>query len=320
MVKVTVAVVSWNTRELLLRCLESLEPEVRAGRARVWVVDNASEDGSAEAARDAAPWAEVVDAGGNLGFGRAVNLVARRTDSEWIAAANADVALEPSALEALIAAGSDHRAACVAPRLVLPNGDTQHSVHPFPTVPFTLAFNLGLHRVSRGWAERMCLERFWDPERPREVPWAIGAFLLIRRAAFDEAEGFDDSQWMYAEDLDLGWRLHRLGWTTRYEPRARVRHDASAAAKGAFGDAKDVRFMAATYAALRRRRGPLVAGTVAAINVAGAAGRLALAAALAPLRPGWHIRRTRARSWLRAHVRGAREGLQRSYDRPDRTT
>src|SRR3954467_12559434 len=116
MVKVTVAVVSWNTRELLLRCLESLEPDVRAGRASVWVVDNASKDGSAEAAREAAPWAEVVDGGENLGFGRAVNLVARSTDSEWIAAANADVALEPSALEALIAAGSDHRVACVAPR------------------------------------------------------------------------------------------------------------------------------------------------------------------------------------------------------------
>ena len=124
----TVAVVSWDTRELLLRCLRSLEPEVTADRAEVWVVDTASRDGSADAAREAAPWANVLEPGENLGFGRAINLVASRTKGEWIATANADVALEPGALEALIAAGRDPRVGCLAPRLLLPDGSTQHSV------------------------------------------------------------------------------------------------------------------------------------------------------------------------------------------------
>jgi GT2 family glycosyltransferase len=285
--KVAVAVVSFNTRQLLERCLESLQPEVEAGRATVTVVDNRSTDGSLEAAQQAAPWARVVDAGTNLGFGRAINLVASQNGSEWVLAANADVALRPGALEALIAAGSDLRVGCVAPRLVLPDGTTQHSVHPFPTVPFTLAFNLGLHRVSRTLGDRLCLEGRWDSERPRGVPWAIGACLLLRREAFDQVGGFDEHQWMYAEDVDLQWRLQRGGWAIRYEPRAHVLHQSAAATGPVFGDGRSTRFMRATYSMLLRRRGRARMWTTAAINIAGAAARA-------------------NRPWLKAHFQGVR--------------
>src|SRR5947209_5834147 len=91
--RVTVAIVSWNTRELLSRCLASLRQDVDARRAGVWVVDNGSDDGSAEAVRNGAPWAHLLQPGRNLGFGAAVNLVAAQSDSEWLACANADVAL-----------------------------------------------------------------------------------------------------------------------------------------------------------------------------------------------------------------------------------
>ena len=273
---VAVAVVSWNTRELLLRCLASFEPDVRAGRAEVWVVDNGSEDGSAQAARDAAPWATVLEPGANLGFGRAVNEVARRTRGEWLVAANADVALRPGALAALLAAGQDPRVGCAAPRLVLPGGETQDSVHALPTLPFTLAFNAGLHRLSRGLARRMLVAGAWDPERTRDVPWAVGALLLLRRAAFDAVGAFDERLWMYAEDLDLGWRLHDAGWRTRYVAEAEVLHESGAAARPAFGEQEVVsRFMGPTYAVVRRRRGLARARATAAVNLLGVFARLA---------------------------------------------
>jgi N-acetylglucosaminyl-diphospho-decaprenol L-rhamnosyltransferase len=303
---VTVAVVSWNTRELLLRCLTSLDPEVAAGRAQVWVVDNGSSDGSPQAAREHAPWAQVLEPGRNLGFGSAVNLVARRTQGEWLVAANADIALEPGALEALLAAGGSAHVGCVAPRLILPGGETQQSVHWLPTVPFALAFNLGLHRLSPRLADRLCLEGSWDVSSPRDVPWAIGALLLLRRAAFDAVGGFDERQWMYAEDLDIAWRLRAAGWTTRYEPLARVRHEASASTDPAFGDQKIARFMAATYAALLRRRGLARTWATAAINVAGAAARLVWMAPLARVSARWRGRRDVMRDWLAAHLRGLR--------------
>src|SRR5919202_1906976 len=153
---VTAAIVSWNTRELLDRCLASLRPDAERGLVDVWVVDNASSDGSADLVRERHGWATLVASDENLGFGRAVNLVARRTASEWLAPANADVAPRPGALDALIETGRrDPRAAAIAPRLVLPDGSTQHSVFAFPTVPFALILNSGLFHLSRELSDRM---------------------------------------------------------------------------------------------------------------------------------------------------------------------
>ncbi len=300
------AVVSWNTRELLLRCLDSLAGEVRTGRAEVWVVDNGSSDGSPAAVRARAPWARVLEPERNLGFGTAVNAVAAQTRAEWLLAANGDVALAEGALAALLARGEDPRVGCVAPRLVLPDGVTQHSVHPLPTLPVTLAFNLGLHRLSPSLGERLCLEGFWNPERGRTVPWAIGACLLLRRTAFDSVGGFDPRQWMYAEDLDLSWRLRQQGWRTAYQPAARVRHESGASAQRAFGERRTARFMAATYAMLRRRRGPLRMWLTAAVNIAGAAARAGATGALALGWRRWRAPAGTSRMWLKAHVEAVR--------------
>jgi N-acetylglucosaminyl-diphospho-decaprenol L-rhamnosyltransferase len=284
---VAVAVVSWNTRDLLARCLESLQPEVSAGRAHVWVVDNGSTDGSAQMVAERFEWADVIAHPDNLGFGRAVNLVAREAGEwEWLAPANADIALQPGALEALLAAGAaDPGAGAIAPRLLREDGSTEESVLPFPTLRFTVAFNAGL---ARPW---------WEPERPGRVPWAIGAFLLLRRAAWDATGGFDENRWMYAEDLDLGWRLREAGWPTRYEPGARILHTGGAATSQAFGDV-EVRKQRETYAWLRSRRGPAATAAIAATNVAGAGVRAAA-------KRGWE--RERWRGYLRQHVNGWRE-------------
>jgi GT2 family glycosyltransferase len=125
--RVVAAVVSYNTRELLARCLDAL-----AG-VDTWVVDNASRDGSAEMVRERFPAVRLEARRDNLGFGRAVNLVAERAgDWEWLAVANADTAPEPGALDALLRAGEqDPGAGALAPRLIRPDGSTQHSPYPF---------------------------------------------------------------------------------------------------------------------------------------------------------------------------------------------
>jgi N-acetylglucosaminyl-diphospho-decaprenol L-rhamnosyltransferase len=291
---VTVAVISYQTRDHLRACLASLE-----GAADVWVVDNGSTDGSVEMVRAEFPSVTLVEAGANLGYGAAVNLVAERTSTPWLVASNADVVVEDGALDALVAAASaDPGAGAVAPRLIRPDGSTEHGAHPFPGLAFTLAFALGLTRL---FAERLCLEGAWDPGRARRVPWAVGAFLLVRRSAWDAVGGFDARQWLFAEDLDLGWRLRRAGWATRYEPSARVVHAGSAATGSAFGDARTERWQRATYAWLLRRRGLLVTRTIAALNVLGALARAALT------RNRW--RRRMYLGWARLHARtGLRTG------------
>lgn len=307
-VAVAVAVVSWNTRELLAECLQSLQPDVEAGLASVCVVDNASTDGSAAMAEERFPWARVIASEENLGFGPAVNLVARDTDARWIAPANADVALTPGALERLLAAGeAEPRAGAVAPRLLMPDGGTQHSVHPFPTPWLGLGFNLGLARLVPGLGDRLCLEGYWDPDRPRAVDWAHGAFLIVRRDAFEQVGGFDPAQWLYAEDLDLGWRLRKGGWTTLYEPGAQVRHEVSAATRQAFADDRQARHISAAYRWMARRQGSSATAIYAALNWLGSAVRWLLltpAAVVWPRRYG--PRRARYRRYLPLHRRGIR--------------
>ena len=307
---VTIVIVSWNTRELLAGCLASMADDAEAGRAAVCVVDNDSGDGSAEMVERDHPWVTLVRSGGNIGFGPAVNLgVDRMPATPWVAPCNSDIALEPGALSTLLdAVGDRPRAGAVAPVLVGTDGRPQHSAYPFPDLGFTLLFNLGFHRVSRHWADRYCVPGAWDHGRRREVPWVIGAFLLVRRAAWDEVGGFDEQQWMYAEDLDLGWRLRRGRWTTLYVPEARVLHHGSAAAEQAWSD--DVRlerWMDATYAWMLRRRGLVRTRANAAMNVGGAWLRIRLFALLARRDPGrWHGPLADSVRWHRVHKIGLR--------------
>jgi len=306
---VTVAVVSWNTRELLRRCLESFGPEVERGLVDLWVVDNASSDGSPELARERFPWAKLVASHENLGFGRAVNLVADRTASEWLAPANADIAVRPGAVRTLLESGRrDSRAGAVAPRLVLPDGSTQHSVFAFPTVTYTALLAASAFRLLPDVGDRYAVPGLWDKSRARRVPWAVGAFLLVRRQAWDEVGGFDDRQWMYAEDLDLGWRLRRSGWATRYEPRAVVDHVAGSATRQAFGPELAPVWQRSTYGFLARRRGALYARAVALVNLLGAIPRWARVALRSAVDPDQRALRQAHGRWVLVHLRALRPG------------
>jgi len=302
---VTVAIVSWNTRDLLARCLESLAPEFERGRAEVWVVDNASSDGSAELVRERFGWVRLVASAENMGFGRAINLVARETSSEWLATANADVALRPGALDLMLAAGArDPGAGAIAPRLALPRGQTQHSVFAFPTITYAFILATGAFRLSSTIGDRLAFPGHWNMDRARRVPWAVAAFLLVRRAAWDEAGGFDERQWMYAEDLDLGWRLKQSGWATRYEPRAVVDHANAASTSQLFGPELAPHWQRSTYGFIARRRGRAYARAVALLNLVGAIWRWARLVLRSAAQPGLHTELRRAHGrWILVHLK-----------------
>ncbi len=303
----TIAVVSWNTRDLLSACLTSMVEDVEAGRADVWVVDNGSTDGSVAMVRDRFRWAQVIESEANLGFGPAVNVVAARTSSPWLAAANADIELTSGALATLLQAGEANPAVgALAPQLILPDGASQHSVHPFPTAGAAAAINLRLPKLLPALGRRLNDEGHLQTSSPRLVDWATGAFLLFRREAFDQAGRFDPEQWMYAEDIDICWRLRGVGWRTRYEPGARVRHALSAAATVAFGEQMEARLTGARYSWIARRRGVRQAWAVAAVNWVGALLRYALSTLFAERGGRWPERRQEARTGITLHRTGLR--------------
>lgn len=311
--RVAIAIVSWNTREPLRECLRSVEPDVRSGLAEAWVIDNGSTDGSRELVAGDFGWARLIAAAENLGFGRAVNEVASRTQTEWIAASNADVELDGGALTRMLAAAEGlPRVATVAPRLQLPDGEWQHSIHSFPSPALAFVFNLGLAALVPGLGNRLLLEGYTGSDGEREVDWAHGAFLLIRRSAFEGVGGFDPAQWMYAEDLDLAWRLSKSGWTTRYAPDARVTHRVAAAAAQAFGADRTTRHTLATADWMVRRRGRGRAIAYTAMNLLGATARWLALAPSARLRPAtWGAVRSSLRAFMDAHARALRVAMGR---------
>jgi GT2 family glycosyltransferase len=182
--------------------------------------------------------------------------------------------------------------------LLLPDGSTQHSVQEFPSLRVALqeAFSLG-----RGAAHRFNLEQAaW-------VPWATGAFLLLRRVAFEQVGRSDETQWLYAEDLDLCWRLNCGGWGVRYEPSAHVRHEENAETAEAFGEKFSETWLRATYAWQARRQGIGRTWATALVRLVPAVLRFVLLTLLArrfPERFGW--RATRARRAVRAAWFGLR--------------
>jgi GT2 family glycosyltransferase len=264
------------------------------------------------------PWVRLVRASENLGFGRAVNLVASRTRAPWVAAANSDIRLEPEALSVLIEAGArDPAAGIVAPRLVLPDGTIQPSIQPFPTLLDAALLRLRIYRLSRRIGRRLYLRAYRDPAEGGHVDWAAGAFLLIRRGAFDRIAGFDEEQWLYAEDLDLAWRLSRAGWRTRYEPRAIVHHEESAATRAVWGDALTAKWLGATYSWVARRQGMARVRWLAGFNVAMSSIEWILYSMLARVSPSprWPEKKARARAGIGLHRLGLRRREELLHDR-----
>jgi N-acetylglucosaminyl-diphospho-decaprenol L-rhamnosyltransferase len=219
---VSAVIVSYNVRDLLLKCIASLRAD---GVAHIVVVDNASKDGSAEAARRADPGIDVVALDENLGFGSGANRGVARTSSPYVVILNPDLEVEPGATKALVdVLDRMPDVAVVAPRIETPDGRLYPSVRTFPDM-VDAAGHAFLHFV---WRSNPFSRRYkmldWDHAAACDVDWVAGTHLVVRRTAWDAVGGFDEAFFMYLEDVDLCWRLQRAGWRVRYEPEARVVH------------------------------------------------------------------------------------------------
>ena len=215
-------IVSYNVVDLVLECIASLRTD---GVEQVVVVDNASSDGSVETLRRREPEVEVVALSRNLGYGTAANRGVARTTAPYVAVMNPDVVVEPGSTKALVdALDGDPGLAVVGPRVESPGGDLYPSVRTFPDLA-DAAGHAFFHFV---WPANPFSRRYrmldWDHAAAADVDWVAGNHFLVRRRAWDEVGGFDESFFMYMEDVDLCWRLRRAGWRTGYEPAARVTH------------------------------------------------------------------------------------------------
>ena len=150
----------------------------------------------------------------NLGYAAAMNRLLDRSDGPWFLALNSDAWPEPGAVARLVAVAERHpRAAVVAPRLERPDGTLEHSTHPFPSVTVAAVTAVGLYkRLGHRRARHLLLEGAWSHDEARPVDWAVGAAWLMRREAVLDVGPFDESFFMYVEDLEWCWRARARGW------------------------------------------------------------------------------------------------------------
>ena len=221
----TVAVVvNYESGSALARCVADL---AACGLTALVVVDNGSRDGSLAAAVSGTPGVEVVDPGENLGYGAAVNRGVAATASELVLVCNPDLEVPPGAVEALAAAlDADPGCALVGPLIRTPGGDRYPSARRFPSMVDAAGHALlGLfapgNRFTRNYQR---VELDGAGVAVRNVDWVSGACFLVRREAIEQVGGFDEAYFMYAEDVDLCWRLGRAGWRVAYAPAAEVTH------------------------------------------------------------------------------------------------
>ncbi len=211
--------VSHNTRELLRECLESVREE---GPAETVVVDNASRDGSPEMVQAAFPGVRLLANAGNPGYGAAANQGIAACRAPYVLLLNGDTRLRPGTLAVLGRELERHpRAAVAGPLLLNPDGTRQPSCFPFLGPFEVLAMNTYLNRLVRRTRR---FRSVYSTPPAGEVPWVKGAALAIRRTAFEGVGGFDEAYFLYAEEMDLCWRLRRAGWETRFTPEAAVVH------------------------------------------------------------------------------------------------
>ncbi len=221
-VPLRIAVVTFSPGAHLRQFLDSLETATTRPY-EVVLADNGSTDGSPEAAAGVGR-ARLLRTGGNLGYGAASNRAVAGARSPWVVVANPDVVWMPGSLDELLdAADRWPRAGAVGPAVRTPDGDLYPSARAKPSLGRGIGHALvGWWWPANPWTASYRGERGSPVEEP--VGWLSGACLLLRRDAFEAVDGFDESYFMFMEDLDLGERLGAAGWQNIYAPSAVVEH------------------------------------------------------------------------------------------------
>jgi len=223
----TVIVVSYNTRALTLKCLQTLHAATHETAFRTVVFDNASTDGSAAAIAAAFPQVELIANDENLGFAAANNRVAAQARTEWLLLLNPDTEVHDGAVDRLLAFARAHpRAGITGGRTVFPDGSLNiascwNRITPWSAFCNAAGLSSAFPRSSLFNPEAI---GGWARDSVREVDIVVGCFLMIRRDLWNDLGGFDLKYFMYGEEADLCLRARAMGFRPMITPEAEIMH------------------------------------------------------------------------------------------------
>ncbi len=273
-------IVSWNVRELLAKCLQSIQlqtagPESgeRAAHepptAEMIVVDNASTDGTVEMLRALYPRVCVIENTENTGFTRANNIALAMAQGRYLFLLNPDTELEHGAVTALFEYMEAHsRVGMSGPRLFYGDGSSQSSRRRFPTLATAFCEST---KLQQWFPHNRVLTRYYMLDTPDDaiqpVDWLNGAAMFVRREVYEQVGGLDETFFMYSEELDWCHRIRRAGWQIVYLPTATVTHF-EGKSSGQVAAARDIYFHSSKIRYFRKYRGALVAQLLRAFLLA----------------------------------------------------
>jgi N-acetylglucosaminyl-diphospho-decaprenol L-rhamnosyltransferase len=227
-IELSVVIVNWNVRDLLRSCLRSVYAGWGADLAglEVWVVDNASTDGSAAMVHAEFPAAIVLENRDNVGFTVGNNQAIGRARGRCVLLLNPDTEVLGDALHAMVACLDAHPdIGALGPQLLNVDRTVQSSRRRFPTFRTALLESTVL---QQWWPDNNVLRRYYVLDRDdaefQDVDWVVGACLMARQEALARIGGLDEGYFMYSEEMDWCYRLKQAGWRVVYLPTARVVH------------------------------------------------------------------------------------------------
>lgn len=220
-----VIIVSYNTREMLRACLHSLPAATQGLAYTVFVVDNASVDGSAEMVGREFPEVDLTASPVNLGFARGNNLALTRADARYVLLLNPDTEPEPGSLRRLVEFMDAHpEAGACGPKLLNSDGTIQPNGAKFPTLLREFLGVTGLRRLAMSLYERKMGYGREDFDVLCEVDQVSGACLLVRSEVVRQVGPLDERFFMYYEEIEWCRRIKQAGWKVYYVPESRVVH------------------------------------------------------------------------------------------------
>lgn len=249
-----IIVVSYNTHQLTLECLASVYRDLEDSllEGRLWVLDNASSDGSAVAIAQTYPQAIVLAGTENLGFARAVNrgfeLVESLDDPPpFVLLLNPDTVVNSGALsEMLTYLRANPRVAAVGAQLLYGDGSFQHGSFHFPTLLMAMFdFWTINHRLIDSSLNGRYSQRRYRSGRPFAIDHPLGAAMMVRLQAWQHIGALDPGYFMYCEEIDWCLRAKKRGWDIYCTPQARITH---------YAGQSTIQFKASMYVALWRSR------------------------------------------------------------------
>lgn len=219
MKKLTISIVNYNAGEHLTTCLESLEKVKDEIEFEIFVVDNASTDGSFEVAQKQFPNVRFQKNKENLGFGKAQNVILKKAQTPYILTLNPDCKVPKETLSHLIDyMEKNPDVGICSPRVEKADGSLDIASHrgfPTPWASFLYFFlkNDSLYHLT---------DR--DMSTAHEVDSIVGAFMLLRKSVLEKVGYFDEDYFLYAEDIDLCFRIKKAGFKVMYVPEVKVTH------------------------------------------------------------------------------------------------